>query len=200
MFRKFSCRRCLGACCFGKPAAKVFKRPGNKATRRERFLWVWFFTQFVILSASAFKHHHYLMAAMPALSVDPGPILGRPLGGFAKWPRGNHPPACFHAGCDCLDDRHRSGGGDFAQVAASDDRRDRVGRERTLRRRRLQLLVGEAKLDRRRGHRGLGFCGVLRADDSRPSSPTATADCPRSSSPGAFARSFPKNSRCAFMD
>jgi 4-amino-4-deoxy-L-arabinose transferase-like glycosyltransferase len=43
--------------------------------RRERFLWVWFGTQFLVLSASAFKHHHYLMAALPAVAL----ILGRTL-------------------------------------------------------------------------------------------------------------------------
>lgn len=44
---------------------------------RERFLWVWFGTQFVLLTASAFKHHHYLMAALPALSLIMGRSLAR---------------------------------------------------------------------------------------------------------------------------
>jgi 4-amino-4-deoxy-L-arabinose transferase-like glycosyltransferase len=52
-----------------------YRRAWKEGDRRERFLWVWFFTQLAILTASAFKHHHYLMAAMPALSL----ILGRTL-------------------------------------------------------------------------------------------------------------------------
>jgi hypothetical protein len=52
-----------------------YQRAWKDGDRRERFLWVWFFTPFLILSASAFKHHHYLMAAMPSLSL----ILGRTL-------------------------------------------------------------------------------------------------------------------------
>ena len=58
------------------PAARTsYRRAWREADSRERFLWVWFGTQFLILTASAFKHHHYLMAVMPALSL----ILGREL-------------------------------------------------------------------------------------------------------------------------
>jgi 4-amino-4-deoxy-L-arabinose transferase-like glycosyltransferase len=56
-----------------KAGRESFRRAWQAGDQRERFLWVWFITQFVILSASAFKHHHYLMAALPALSL----ILGR---------------------------------------------------------------------------------------------------------------------------
>lgn len=56
-----------------------YKRAWKEGDPRERFLWVWFCTQFLILTASAFKHHHYLMAAMPAISL----ILGRTL--VATW-------------------------------------------------------------------------------------------------------------------
>ena len=58
-----------------KAGRESFQRAWKTGDARERFLWVWFLTQFVILSISAFKHHHYLMAAMPALSL----ILGRTL-------------------------------------------------------------------------------------------------------------------------
>ena len=42
---------------------------------RERFLWIWFGVQFAILTASAFKHHHYLMAALPSVSMTLGRTL-----------------------------------------------------------------------------------------------------------------------------
>jgi len=45
---------------------------------RERFLWVWFVTQFVLVTAAAYKHHHYIMAALPALAL----ILGRTVATF----------------------------------------------------------------------------------------------------------------------
>ncbi len=47
---------------------------------RERFLWIWFGVQFAILTASAFKHHHYLMAALPSVSMT----LGRTLAEVAR--------------------------------------------------------------------------------------------------------------------
>ncbi len=58
-----------------KAGRDSYRRAWKEGDTRERFLWVWFVTQFVILTASAFKHHHYLMAAMPAISL----ILGRTL-------------------------------------------------------------------------------------------------------------------------
>ncbi|MFQ5731159.1 MAG: ArnT family glycosyltransferase [Planctomycetaceae bacterium] len=57
-----------------------WRRAWKDADRRERFLWIWFGTQFAILSASAFKHHHYLMAALPALSL----VMGRSLARLVK--------------------------------------------------------------------------------------------------------------------
>jgi 4-amino-4-deoxy-L-arabinose transferase-like glycosyltransferase len=36
---------------------------------RERFLWVWLLVQLTIVTASADKHSHYLLAAMPMLSL-----------------------------------------------------------------------------------------------------------------------------------
>jgi len=62
----------------GKAGKTSFQKAWQEGDRRERFLWVWFITQFAILSASAFKHHHYLMAAMPAVSL----ILGREVAAF----------------------------------------------------------------------------------------------------------------------
>ncbi len=61
-----------------KAGRESFQKAWKEGDTRERFLWVWFWTQFVVLSVSAFKHHHYLMAAMPALSL----ILGRSLAGL----------------------------------------------------------------------------------------------------------------------
>lgn len=59
----------------------VTNSAANTAQQRERFLWTWFGVQFCILTASAFKHHHYLMAALPALSL----IIGRTLGEMCTW-------------------------------------------------------------------------------------------------------------------
>ncbi len=47
----------------------------RQGDERERFLWIWFCVQFAILTASAFKHHHYLMAALPAVSLTLGRTL-----------------------------------------------------------------------------------------------------------------------------
>jgi len=46
----------------------------------ERFLWVWFITQFLLVTAAAYKHHHYIMAALPALAL----ILGRTVADFLR--------------------------------------------------------------------------------------------------------------------
>jgi len=50
-----------------------WRRAWRDGDRHERFLWVWFVTQFALVTASANKHHHYIMAALPALAL----ILGR---------------------------------------------------------------------------------------------------------------------------
>jgi 4-amino-4-deoxy-L-arabinose transferase-like glycosyltransferase len=50
---------------------------------RERFLWIWFVTQFVVLSLSVNKHKHYLMAALPVVSVLGGRGLWLLVRGFA---------------------------------------------------------------------------------------------------------------------
>ncbi len=47
---------------------------------REAFLWIWFSVQFVILTASAFKHHHYLLAALPCVALT----LGRAWAGWLE--------------------------------------------------------------------------------------------------------------------
>lgn len=36
---------------------------------RERFLWIWFITQFAIVTASSFKHHHYIGTALPMCAL-----------------------------------------------------------------------------------------------------------------------------------
>jgi len=46
-----------------------WKRAWKQADARERFLWVWFLTQLIIVSISANKHKHYLMAALPMCSL-----------------------------------------------------------------------------------------------------------------------------------
>lgn len=44
---------------------------------RERFLWVWFLVVTAVISLSANKHVHYLMAALPAFSLFAGRSLAR---------------------------------------------------------------------------------------------------------------------------
>jgi 4-amino-4-deoxy-L-arabinose transferase-like glycosyltransferase len=46
-----------------------WKRAWKQADARERFLWIWFLTQLVIVSISANKHKHYLMASLPMFSL-----------------------------------------------------------------------------------------------------------------------------------
>lgn len=40
--------------------------------KREQFLWVWMVTQLLVVTASATKHSHYLMALLPAVSLLAG--------------------------------------------------------------------------------------------------------------------------------
>lgn len=40
--------------------------------QRERFLWVWFLTQLLIVSATSNKHKHYLLATLPVFSIWSG--------------------------------------------------------------------------------------------------------------------------------
>jgi 4-amino-4-deoxy-L-arabinose transferase-like glycosyltransferase len=44
---------------------------------RERFVWVWFLSQTVLLSLAAGKHKHYILPALPALSLLAGQGLHR---------------------------------------------------------------------------------------------------------------------------
>jgi 4-amino-4-deoxy-L-arabinose transferase-like glycosyltransferase len=46
-----------------------WNRAWKRADARERFLWVWFLTQLYIVSVSANKHEHYLMATLPMCSL-----------------------------------------------------------------------------------------------------------------------------------
>jgi hypothetical protein len=51
-------------------------RRARRGDSREQFLWIWFATQFVIVSLSADKHKHYIAPALPVLSLWAGRILG----------------------------------------------------------------------------------------------------------------------------
>jgi 4-amino-4-deoxy-L-arabinose transferase-like glycosyltransferase len=57
-----------------------WRRAWRDGDRHERFLWVWFVTQFVLVTASANKHHHYIMAALPGLAL----VLGRTVADFLR--------------------------------------------------------------------------------------------------------------------
>ena len=46
-----------------------WRRAWKEGNSQERFLWIWFLTQLVIVTVSANKHKHYLNAAMPVLSL-----------------------------------------------------------------------------------------------------------------------------------
>ena len=54
-----------------------WRRAWRTGDLQEQFLWLWFGVHFVILTASAFKHHHYLLAAVPALTVPMARVLVR---------------------------------------------------------------------------------------------------------------------------
>jgi len=56
---------------------EFFKRFAAAGDERERFLWVWFLTDVAILTVSASKHKHYLLAALPMMSLLAGQTLAR---------------------------------------------------------------------------------------------------------------------------
>ncbi len=45
------------------------RRAWRDGDQHERFLWIWFIAQLAIVSASATKHKHYIVPAMPMLSL-----------------------------------------------------------------------------------------------------------------------------------
>jgi len=49
---------------------------------REQFLWVWFVVVFVIVSLSASKHRHYIMAALPMFSLLAGQRISQLVGWY----------------------------------------------------------------------------------------------------------------------
>lgn len=49
-----------------------WKQAWKQADARERFLWVWFLTHLFIVSISANKHNHYIIAALPMFSLLAG--------------------------------------------------------------------------------------------------------------------------------
>ncbi|WP_166825060.1 ArnT family glycosyltransferase [Thalassoroseus pseudoceratinae] len=62
--------------------------------RRERFLWIWLLTQFVVLSLSANKHKQYLMATLPVISLLSARGLVRLTADFATQRRQLGPSWC----------------------------------------------------------------------------------------------------------
>lgn len=48
---------------------------------REQFLWIWFLTNLAIVSLSADKHRHYIMAGLPMISL----LAGQRFALLAKW-------------------------------------------------------------------------------------------------------------------
>lgn len=56
-------------------APQSWRRAWRQGDPRERFLWVWFLTVFAVVTLSAEKHKHYILAAMPVLSLWAGPKL-----------------------------------------------------------------------------------------------------------------------------
>jgi 4-amino-4-deoxy-L-arabinose transferase-like glycosyltransferase len=58
-------------------AVGSWKKAWSGADRRERFLWVWFLSQVLFLTLSIGKHKHYVIPALPALSLITGPGLER---------------------------------------------------------------------------------------------------------------------------
>jgi 4-amino-4-deoxy-L-arabinose transferase-like glycosyltransferase len=60
-------------------------RAGQHPRGADRFLWIWFGTQFVFLSAVAAKHHHYLIHALPPCAVWASEGLLRVFEGASTW-------------------------------------------------------------------------------------------------------------------
>ncbi|MCH8829751.1 MAG: hypothetical protein IID45_09260, partial [Planctomycetes bacterium] len=54
-----------------------WRRAWKEADARERFLWIWLLTQFVIVTVSANKHKHYLNTALPMVSLLAAQTLSR---------------------------------------------------------------------------------------------------------------------------
>ena len=46
-----------------------FRRAWRQGEARERFLWIWFFTQFLICSIQPSKHTHYIYCAFPVFTL-----------------------------------------------------------------------------------------------------------------------------------
>lgn len=70
-------------------ARSSWRRAWKERDARERFLWVWFLTHFVIVSAQANKHVHYVNSALPALTLLAAQIVPR----FLK--RVQNSPVCI---------------------------------------------------------------------------------------------------------
>ncbi|QDU81945.1 Undecaprenyl phosphate-alpha-4-amino-4-deoxy-L-arabinose arabinosyl transferase [Polystyrenella longa] len=69
-----------------------WKKAWMEKNANERFLWIWFIVQVVIMSSQANKHKHYLMSLLPLLSLMAGTQLVRmesylpPVGRFfTRW-------------------------------------------------------------------------------------------------------------------
>ncbi|HWP59742.1 MAG TPA: glycosyltransferase family 39 protein [Candidatus Acidoferrales bacterium] len=61
-----------------------WRRGWKEGETRERFLWTWFLGQLALLSLSAFKHQHYIIPALPALSLMTGRWLDGALASGAR--------------------------------------------------------------------------------------------------------------------
>jgi 4-amino-4-deoxy-L-arabinose transferase-like glycosyltransferase len=54
-----------------------WKHAWVEADAKERYVWVWFLSQALFLSLSAGKHHHFIIPALPGLSLITGQYLVR---------------------------------------------------------------------------------------------------------------------------
>ena len=59
----------------GVPAS--WRRAWRDADHRERFLWIWFATQVLIVSLAPDKHKHYVAPALPVFSLLAGRVVAR---------------------------------------------------------------------------------------------------------------------------
>lgn len=59
-----------------------WRKARRDADAKERFLWIWFLTQAILLSLSNGKNQHYVLPALPALSLMGGQALDRWLARF----------------------------------------------------------------------------------------------------------------------
>src|SRR5262245_56897680 len=84
--------------------ARSWRKACIETDGKERFLWTWFLTQTILLSLSKGKNPHYVLPALPALSLMGGQELARWLARFdwKKWRLGLGSSLIIASSATCL--------------------------------------------------------------------------------------------------